>query len=72
MNSHLKDVPHLLSCNTSSNCIQSVKECGRDDSLDRWSHTYGNDNSIDCNHSSTGLLGNYDVDSLDSAPLNSL
>ncbi|CAH8641352.1 unnamed protein product [Schistosoma intercalatum] len=72
MNSHLKDVPHLLSCNTSSNCIQSVKECGRDDSLDRWSHTYGNEKSIDCNHSSTGLLGNYDVDSLDSAPLNSL
>ncbi|CAH8660149.1 unnamed protein product [Schistosoma margrebowiei] len=72
MNSHLKDVPHLLSCNTSSNCIQSVKECGRDDSLDRWSHTYGNENGIDCNHSSTGLLGNYNVDSSDSAPLNSL
>ncbi|CAI2736281.1 unnamed protein product [Schistosoma spindalis] len=69
MNSHLKDVPHYLSCNTS---IRSVKECERDDSLDRWPHTYGNENNIDCNHSSTGLLENYNVDSSDSATLNSL
>ncbi|CAH8678047.1 unnamed protein product [Schistosoma rodhaini] len=72
MNLHLKDVPHFLSCNTSSDCIQSVKECGRDDSVDRWSHAYGNQDSIGCNHSSTGLLGNCNVDSSDSAPLNSL
>ncbi|CAH8581693.1 unnamed protein product [Schistosoma turkestanicum] len=71
MNSHLKDVPHFLSCNTSSSCVQPVKECECENSSDRWLHSCENENSTDCTRS-TKLLETCNNDSSDSALLNSL